>query len=88
MSSLDAKIEIVMRQTNYNEEQAREKLVSFEDDELAVIRDYMGVPSKKPTKVIDSSINQAIYKQLRGHLDKIMSEYRDRQENKDTHPQR
>ena len=79
--SLEHKIEIVMRQTNYNEEQAREKLVLFEEDEIRVIRDYMGISKKKTnTNHVGSSINQAIYKQLRGHLDGAMREYRARQD--------
>jgi len=74
---IDGKIEIVMRQTDYTKEMAREKLGEFEFDEMAVIRDYFGIAEKKaPEKV--SSVNQAIYKQLRGHLDGAMRNYRER----------
>lgn len=82
MSSFDSKIQIVMRQTGYNEEEAKEKLTLFQEDELAVIRDYMGIPTsiKKTESIGSSSLNQAIYKQLRGHLDVVMRDYRARQD--------
>ncbi len=74
---IDGKIQIIMRQTDYTEEKAREKLGKFNFDEMAVIRDYFGIAEKKtPEKV--SSVNQAIYKQLRGHLDGAMKNYRER----------
>jgi hypothetical protein len=80
---IDPKIQIVLRQTNYTEHEAREKLKQFQFNELDVIRDYMGIPAKTVTtkkSLGSSSINQAIYKQLRGHLDDAMKTYRDRQE--------
>jgi len=76
-AQIDSKIQIVMRQTDYTEEKAREKLGEFKFDEIAVIRDYFGISKKKePEKV--SSVNQAIYKQIRGHLDETMRNYRER----------
>ena len=78
--SLESKIQIVMRQTDYTEEQAREKLVLFEENELAVIRDYMGINTNAKAINVGPSLNQAIYKQLRGHLDDAMREYRARKD--------
>lgn len=78
---LQEKIMIIIRQTNYTENMAREKLEEFKYNELAVIRDYFGIPEKKaPPKI--TSVNQAIYKQLRTHLDSAMKEYRERTEQK------
>ena len=74
---IDGKIQIVMRQTDYTEEKAREKLGEFNFDEMAVIRDYFGVSEKKPHIQV-KSVNQEIYKQLRGHLDGAMRNYRER----------
>jgi hypothetical protein len=74
---IDGKIQIVMRQTDYNEDKAREKLRQFNFNELAVIRDYFGIPEKKAQEPV-KSVNQAIYKQLRGHLDGAMRNYRER----------
>lgn len=74
---IDVKVQMILRQTDYTEEKAREKLGEFKFDEMAVIRDYFGITEKKaPQKV--ASVNQAIYKQLRGHLDGAMKDYRDR----------
>ena len=74
---LDEKVQIVLRQTDYTEEQAREKLEKFNFDELSVIRDYFGITEKKePKKIV--SINQAIYKELRSHLDETMRNYCER----------
>lgn len=74
---IDGKIQLIMRQTDYNEDKAREKLGEFKFDELAVIRDYFGIAEKKVAEPV-KSVNQAIYKQLRGHLDGAMRNYRER----------
>lgn len=74
---IEGKIQIVMRQTDYTEEKAREKLGEFKFDEMAVIRDYFGINEKKVKPKIES-VNQEIYKQLRGHLDGAMKGYRER----------
>jgi hypothetical protein len=71
------KIQIIMRQTDYNEDKAREKLGQLNFDELAVIRDYFGIIEKKVQEPV-KSVNQEIYKQLRGHLDGAMRNYRER----------
>ena len=75
---IEGKIQTVMRQTDYNEETAREKLAEHDFDEIATIKSYLGITKKKePIK----SVNQEIYKQLRHKLDSNMSEYRTRVEN-------
>lgn len=74
---IDGKIQVVMRQTDYTEEKAREKLGEFKFDEMAVIRDYFGISEKKVKKQV-TSVNQEIYKQLREHLDGAMRNYRER----------
>ena len=74
---IEGKIQIIMRQTDYTEQQAREKLGNFNFNELSVIRDYFGITEKKEQPKI-ASVNQTIYKQIRGHLDGAMRDYRDR----------
>lgn len=74
---IEGKIQIIMRQTDYTEEKVREKLGEFKFDEMAVIRDYFGITEKKASQKVES-VNQAIYKQLRGHLDASMKNYRER----------
>ena len=74
---IQGKIQTVMRQTDYNEETAREKLSEHDFDEIATIKSYLGITKKKePIK----SVNQEIYKQLRYRLDSNMTEYRARVE--------
>ena len=59
-------IQIIMRQTDYTEEVAREKLVENNFDTIIVIKKYMGLNEKKPETI--KSVNQEIYKQLRYKL--------------------
>ena len=68
------KVALVMRQTDYNEEKAFEKLKEHEYNEIAVVKEYLGVPIKKATAPI-KSINQEIYKQFRNKLDSNMRDY-------------
>lgn len=77
---IDEKIQIILRQTDYTQEKAREKLEQFDYNEIYVIKDYFGIVEKKDVKQI-KSINQEIYKQLRGHLDGAMKDYRKRSDN-------
>ena len=74
---LSKKIKIVQGQTNYTEEEAREKLKQFNFNEMNVIRDYLGINIGKPQTQV-KSVNQAIYKEIRSHLDGAMREYRER----------
>jgi hypothetical protein len=67
----------VLSQTNYTEEQAREKLRLFNSDYMAVIRDYMGISEKKEERKV-KSINQEIFRQIRTKLDTSMKEYREK----------
>lgn len=67
----------VMSQTNYTEEQSREKLILFNCDYMRVIRDYMGILEKKEEKKV-KSVNQEIFRQIRTKLDSTMKEYREK----------
>ena len=75
---IDENVQIVMRQTDYTEEIAKEKLKEFNYDHLAVIRSYFGIAEKKAPPV--KSVNQEIYKQLRYRLDSNMRNYQERVE--------
>ena len=44
---IEEKIQTVMRQTDYNEETAREKLSEHDFDEIATIKSYLGITKKK-----------------------------------------
>jgi hypothetical protein len=75
---IDEKVQIIMRQTDYTEEIAKEKLKEFNYDHIAVIKSYLGVTDKKAQPV--KSVNQEIYKQLRYRLDSNMRNYQERVE--------
>jgi len=77
---IEEKIQIIMRQTDYSEETAREKLKENNYDEIVTIKSYLGIPEKK-TKPM-KSINQEIYKQLRTKLNSNMKDYQERIEAK------
>jgi hypothetical protein len=76
------KIQLILRQTDYNEEIARDKLEEFKYDELKVIRAYLGLPDKKEAPI--KSVNQEIYKQMRYKLDENMRDYNIRKERGET----
>jgi len=73
---MDDNIQTILRQTDYTEEQAKEKLIDYNNDPLKVIRAYLGITEKKAPYV--KSVNQEIYKQLRYKLDGAMREYNER----------
>jgi hypothetical protein len=75
---IDENVQIIMRQTDYTEEVAKEKLKEFNYDHIAVIKSYLGVTDKKAAPV--KSVNQEIYKQLRHRLDSNMRNYQERVE--------
>jgi Holliday junction resolvasome RuvABC endonuclease subunit len=77
-SEIEDKIPKILRQTDYTEEQAREKLKEYNFDELAVIKAYLGIGQKNKEQV--TSINQEIFKQIRYRLDSNMRDYHKRVE--------
>ena len=80
MSTLDQddkikeKVALVMRQTNYNEEKALEKLIAHDYNEIAVVKEYLGVPIKKAAAPV-KSVNQEIYRQIRYKLNESLNTY-------------
>ena len=68
--AMSEKLGIVARQTDYNEETIKQKLIEYNYDHMAVIREYMGLNKKEnKNKVIVTSLNQEIYKQIRKKID-------------------
>ena len=74
---LEINVKKVISQTNYTEEEAKEKLRLFNCDYIKVIKDYMGIPEKKEEKYV-KSVNQEIFRQIRTKLDSSMKEYREK----------
>lgn len=63
---IEEKIQIILRQTDYTQEIAREKLKEYNNNHVSVIKYYFGIPEKK--QHITKSLNQEIYKHLRHKL--------------------
>jgi hypothetical protein len=78
---IDEKISVIMRQTDYDEKTANEKLIDHCYDHIKVIKTYLGITEKK-APVGQKSVNQEIYKQLRHKLDSSMKSYLQEQEQK------
>lgn len=60
---LEEMIQVVIRQTDYTKEIARDKLAACNYDTMKCIREYMGITKQKQQKNI--SVNQQIYRELR-----------------------
>jgi hypothetical protein len=63
---IENKIQLILRQTDYTYDQAREKLFECNFNEILTIKSYLGIVEKKTLPI--TSINQEIYKQLRQKL--------------------
>jgi len=81
-AEIQEKIEIVLRQTDYTKEEAKNKLQEFNYDHIKVIKSYLGITEKKEPPIL--SVNQEIYKQIRYKLDATMREYNLRKEKDET----
>lgn len=69
------KIQKILRQTDYTEENAIMKLKDYNYDEIAVIKSYLGITEKKAPTQPALSVNQEIYRQMRYKLDSNMRDY-------------
>lgn len=80
--NINESIQIILRQTNYTEEEANEKLKEYNYNYTNVIKSYLGITEKKALPI--KSVNQEIYKQMRFKLDGDMRDYNTRKENNET----
>ena len=68
-------IKLIMRQTDYNEEQCESKLLEWNNNYLNVIKEYINPDFYKKKPKIYNSRNQGIMTELRGFMDNINREY-------------
>jgi len=79
---LDDKINIILRQTNYTETEARFQLQQCQLDHIMVIKKFLGV--SLTTKIVKPiSLNQETYKQIRLQLDSGVREFNQRTQKKE-----
>lgn len=67
-SEIHEKIDIIVRQTNYTFEEAKEKFLEQNMDYTKVILNFMN-PNKKVQEQKIKSVNQEIFKNIRDYLD-------------------
>jgi hypothetical protein len=82
--------DIVMRQTDYSEEQALEKLKEYNKDVMTIVREFMGVSTKttKDIKNNNTSVNQQIYGEIRNLMDTAAASYKAKKEAEERYEQR
>ncbi len=68
-------LDVIMRQTDYDRATAQQKMLEHNNDVMQVIREYMA--PAKPIKVCTTklSVNQQIYKEIRGMMDDAAKRY-------------
>jgi len=79
---INEKINMIMRQTDYDYDTSYSKLTESNYDHIKVIKTYLGITEKKVSEKKTTSINQEIYKQIRHKLDDSMKLYNHKQEEK------
>ena len=70
---INNKVQIILRQTDYPEDIAREKLKEYNYDYMSVIKSFLGIAEKKALPI--KSVNQEIYKQLRYQLNRPIPDF-------------
>ena len=68
-------IEMVMRQTTYTFDEAKDKLENNDNNYIKVIKEALGISEPKKEQVVQS-VNQHIYKEIRGMMDCAPENYR------------
>ena len=69
-------VELVMRQTTYNREEAIEKLKEHKGEPVDVIREFMGIEVK--SKKGPTTTNQMIFSEIRNFMDDVNKGYNER----------
>ena len=67
-------IELIMRQTEYDEATTISKLKHYKGDVVQVIREFMG--GKKLSKKVPSTTNQKVFGEIRYMMDDAAERYR------------
>lgn len=66
-------VQIIMNQTTYTEQEAKDKLAFHNNDIYKTLREFMSIPEQSPKKM--TSLNQSIYKEIRQNLGVIDINY-------------
>lgn len=74
----DELIQIIMRQTDYDYEKSKLKLIEFKLDYMEVIKDFMGIKKKE---TVCATSNQQRYKMIRESMDRQIKNYESKNQN-------
>ena len=72
--------QIIVRQTNLTEEEAKTLLEENNHDLIKSIKQFYGLTNKKEAPQEKVSVNQQIYKEIRTLMDSASKSYREKQE--------
>ena len=74
-------IALIKTQTNYNEEEAKEKLEKWEGNYMNVIKEYLNPNfNKKIVKKDNRSVNEKMMGEIRGFMDTASADFLERKE--------
>lgn len=77
-------IALIIRQTNYNEDEAKSKLIEHNNNYLEVIKNYMNPSNNKPSiNNNKKTTNQLMYGEFRTLMDDASKKYRIKKEKED-----
>tara|TARA_B100000214_G_C23903012_1_gene597421 strand:+ start:16 stop:270 length:255 start_codon:yes stop_codon:yes gene_type:complete len=71
-SEQEEQIQIIIRQTDYDYEMSKSKLIAFNFDYENVIKDFMGIKTKES---VSNTSNQQRYKMIRKVMDTQIKNY-------------
>jgi len=78
----NGKIEIIMRQTNYDKNLATKKLLEWDNDYMNVIREYMNPRFNEKKVEKKRSVQQNILSEIRYFMDNVSVDYEKREKEK------
>ena len=80
-SQIKGAIALIISQTDYGENKAKEKLLEWNYDYMSVIKEYLNPNfNKKKTKKNTKSINQRTMTEIRCFMDNVNKGYNERKE--------
>ena len=76
------KVEIIMRQTNYDKDLATKKLLEWDNNYMNVIREYMNPSFQNKKEKKKKSTQQNVISEIRNFMDNVSTGYLQRKEEK------
>ena len=77
-NNLDNLIQIIINQTNYDEEKAKIKLQEWEGNHINVIKEYLNPNFQNKKPIVKKSVNQQMMSQIRNFMDDISKQHQER----------